>query len=67
MSDFDAVKRKVAYTYMADRVNTMNYILPVSSLPTSYAMTKDVKILPDSVYYSGVYLNDLVWDDYQSK
>ena len=67
MSDFDAVKRKVAYTYMADRVNTMNYILPVSSLPTSYAMTKDVKILPDSVSYSGVYLNDLVWDDYQGK
>jgi hypothetical protein len=52
---------------MVDRVNTMNYILPVASLPTAYAMTKDVKIMPDAFSFAGVYLNDLVWSDYKGK
>ncbi len=67
MTEFDAKKRKEYFTYMADRVNQMNYLLPVSSLPTAYAMTKEVKIMPDAISYSGVYLNDLVWDDYKGK
>jgi hypothetical protein len=46
VNDFDAAKRKEAFTYMADRVNTMNYILPVSSLPTAYAMTRRLRSSP---------------------
>ena len=65
--EYDKDKRTALYKQMVDRVNTMNYILPVASLPTAYAMTKEVKIMPDAFSYAGVYLNDLVWDDYKGK
>jgi hypothetical protein len=45
----------------------MNYILPISSLPTAYAMSNDVKIVSDAFSYASVYFNDLVWSDYAGK
>jgi hypothetical protein len=55
------------YRTAVDRVNEMNYIVPFSSLPTAYAMSKDVDIAPDVFSYSAVYLNDLVWAGYKGK
>ena len=65
--EFDAKKRQALYRTAIDRVNEMNYILPFSSLPTAYAMSKDVKIMPDAFSFSAVYLNDVVWSDYKGK
>ena len=64
---FDDNKRAQVYKRIVDRVNEMTYLIPFSSLPTAYAMTKDVKILPDANSYTAVYINDLVWSDYEGK
>ncbi len=64
---FDDDKRANVYKRAIDRVNEMNYIMPFSSLPTAYAMSKDVKIVPDAYSYTAVYINDLVWSDYSGK
>ena len=66
-AEFDQKKRQAIYRTAIDRVNEMNYIVPFSSLPTAYATTKDVKIMPDVFSYTAVYLNDLVWADYKGK
>ena len=66
-AEFDEKKRQAMYRTAVDRVNEMNYIVPFSSLPTAYAMSKDVDIAPDVFSYTAVYLNDLVWADYKGK
>jgi len=65
--EFDDKKRQAVYRAAIDRVNEMNYIVPFSSLPTAYAMSKDVDIAPDVFSYTAVYLNDLVWAGYKGK
>ena len=65
--EFDDAKRIALYRKAIDRVNEKSYFLPFSSLPTAYATTKDVKIMPDAFSYAGVYLNDVVWADYAGK
>ncbi len=67
VQEFDQEKRTAYFRDVVDRANRMNYILPISSLPTAYAMSKDVKIMPDAFSYASVYLNDLVWSDYTGK
>ena len=67
VQEFDQVKRTAHFRDVVDRSNRMNYILPISSLPTAYAMSKDVKIMPDAFSYASVYLNDMVWADYTGK
>ena len=64
---FDDKLRPNVYQRITDRVNEMSYIHPFSSLPTAYAMSKDVKIMPDAFSYTAVYVNDLVWSDYTGK
>ena len=66
-AELDEKKRQAMYREAVDRVNEMNYILPFSSLPTAYAMSKDVAIAPDVFSYTAVYLNDLVWAGYKGK
>ena len=66
-AELDEKKRQPMFRAAVDRVNEMNYIVPFSSLPTAYAMSKDVTIAPDVFSYSAVYLNDLVWADYKGK
>ena len=66
-SELEENKRQAMYRKAVDRVNEMNYIVPFSSLPTAYAMSKDVDIAPDVFSYSAVYLNDLVWAGYKGK
>jgi peptide/nickel transport system substrate-binding protein len=65
--EFDDAKRQAMFRTAADRVIEKSYFLPFSSLPTAYAMTKDVKVMPDAFSYAGVYLNDVVWSDYTGK
>jgi len=65
--ELDETKRRAMYRAAIDRVNEMNYIVPFSSLPTAYAMSKDVAIMPDVFSYTAVYMNDLVWADYKGK
>jgi peptide/nickel transport system substrate-binding protein len=65
--ELDEQKRQALFRTAIDRVNEMNYIVPFSSLPTAYAMSKDVDIAPDAFSYSAVYLNDLVWAGYKGK
>ncbi len=60
VKEFDQEKRKAYFREVVDRANRMNYILPISSLPTAYAMNKDVKIVSDAFSYASVYLNELV-------
>lgn len=67
VKEFDQDKRTAYFREVVDRANRMNYILPISSLPTAYAMSKDVKIVPDAFSYASVYLNDIVWADYTGK
>ena len=65
--EFNDEKRRAIYRDAIDRVNQMNYILPFSSLPAAYAMTKEVKIVQNSYSATAVYINDLVWNDYSGK
>jgi len=65
--EFDDTKRRALYRQGVDRVNEMNYILPFSSLPAAYALTKDVKIMKNRYSATAVYINDLVWEDYKGK
>ena len=67
VQEFDQEKRTAYFREVVDQANRMNYIFPISSLPTAYAMSKDVKIMPDAFSYASVYLNDLVWADYTGR
>lgn len=67
IKEFDQEKRTAYFREVLDRANRMNYMLPISSLPTAYAMNKDVKIVSGDFSYASVYLNDLVWSDYAGK
>ena len=67
LATFDDGQRAQVYQRIVDRVNEMAYIIPFSSLPTAYVMTEDVKIIPDANSYTAVYINDLVWSDYEGK
>ena len=65
--EFDDAKRRKLYLDGINRVNEMNYIIPFSTLPAAYAMTKDVKIVKNRYSATAVYINDLVWDDYKGQ
>jgi peptide/nickel transport system substrate-binding protein len=65
--EFDDAKRRALYLAGINRVNEMNYIIPFSTLPAAYAMTKDVKIMKNRYSATAVYINDLVWDDYKGE
>ncbi len=67
VTELDDTKRRAMYRTAFNRVNEMNYIVPFSSLPTAYAMSKDVDIAPDVFSYTAVYMNDLVWAGYKGK
>jgi peptide/nickel transport system substrate-binding protein len=46
-SEFDDAKRADYYSKVFDLANSESYIFPVTSIPTVYAHTKDIKIVPD--------------------
>jgi peptide/nickel transport system substrate-binding protein len=46
-AEFDDTKRAEYYGKVFDRANSESYIFPVTSVPTVYAHTKDIEIVPD--------------------
>jgi len=60
-SILDPEKRKVVYKVAYDRVNEMNYIMPISTLPTSFVHTKDLMIEQGSLSPYGAALNHMSW------
>ena len=57
----DPEKRKAVYKVGYDRVNQMNYILPISTLPTSFVHSKDLVIEDGSLSPYGAALNHMHW------
>ena len=57
----DPEKRKAVYKVGYDRVNQMNYILPISTLPTSFVHSKDLVIEDGSLSPYGATLNHIHW------
>jgi len=59
--EFDGEKRGEIYAKALDRVNTLNYILPISSLPTVWAHTKEVEIKANPTSAAESRLGDWYW------
>jgi peptide/nickel transport system substrate-binding protein len=59
--EFDGEKRGEIYAKALDRVNTLNYILPISSLPTVWAHTKEVEIKSNPTSAAESRLGDWYW------
>jgi len=59
--EFDAEKRKAIYQKAYNRINEMNYHLPISSVPTVYVHSKDVQIKTNSLSAGENYIIDYVW------
>jgi peptide/nickel transport system substrate-binding protein len=60
--EFDPEKRKAIYQKAYNRINEMNYHLPISSVPTVYVHSKDVKIKTNSLSAGENYIIDYVWN-----
>jgi peptide/nickel transport system substrate-binding protein len=59
--EFDPEKRAAIYQKGMDRVNEMNYILPVAELPMVWVHRTNVKIEDDRVSVFGSRLGDFSW------
>jgi len=57
----DEAKRRAVYKKAYDRVNEKNYIMPISTLPTSFVHTKDLVIEQGSLSPYGAALNHMSW------
>ena len=61
LRETDPAKRDAIYQVALDRNIDMHYVLPVSSLPSVYAHSKDVALLPDQLSATERYLGDFAW------
>ena len=61
-SEFDVAKRENIYQKIFDRVNEQSYILPVTSLPSVYVHSKDVRIEPSKLYSGERSVYDYYWN-----
>ena len=59
--EFDDAKRADLYAKVFDRANSESYIFPVTSIPTVYAHTKDIKIVPDPYATGDVWSTSYTW------
>jgi peptide/nickel transport system substrate-binding protein len=59
--EFDDKKRTALYEKGIDRVNTMNYILPVADLPIVFVHSKDVRIADNPLSAMDNRLGDFFW------
>jgi peptide/nickel transport system substrate-binding protein len=59
--EFDAEKRIAVYEKGMDRVNEMNYILPVAELPMVWVHHKDVRLEENPLSALGSRLGDFFW------
>jgi peptide/nickel transport system substrate-binding protein len=60
--EFDLKKREDIYQKIFDRVNEQSYILPVTSVPTVYVHTKQVRIEPSKLFAGERSVYDYVWN-----
>ncbi|MDB5406748.1 MAG: hypothetical protein JWL84_1660 [Rhodospirillales bacterium] len=61
--EFDPAKRTADYRRGVDRVNTMNYIYPISDLPIVFAHKKGVRIADDPLRTIDVQVRDFFWNE----
>ena len=59
--EFDEEKRNEIYEQALDRINTMNYILPVADLPMVFVHTKEVRIADNPLSPIDNRLGDFFW------
>jgi peptide/nickel transport system substrate-binding protein len=57
----DLAARKAIYRQLFDRVNEMNYILPISTVPELFIHSKDLFVKKGSISRTGVELADMHW------
>ena len=61
-AEFDLAKRETIYQKIFDRVNEQSYYLPVTSVPTVYVHSKDVRIDPSKLYSGERSIYDYYWN-----
>jgi peptide/nickel transport system substrate-binding protein len=61
-AEFDLAKREDIYQKIFDRVNEQSYILPITSVPTVYVHSKDVRIEPSKLYSGERSVYDYYWN-----
>jgi peptide/nickel transport system substrate-binding protein len=61
LRETDPAKRDAIYQIALDRNADMHYVLPISSLPSVYAHSKDVKIMTNQLSATERYLGDFAW------
>ena len=60
--EMDPKKRNDLYRQMFDRVNAQHYILPLTTLPSAFVHTKDVRIEAGAVNPFGAEANRMRWN-----
>jgi peptide/nickel transport system substrate-binding protein len=60
-AEFDTNKRNLIYQRAFDRINEMHYHMPISSVPTVFVHSKDVKIKQGTLSADKIYLTDMEW------
>jgi ABC-type transport system substrate-binding protein len=61
-SEFDLAKREAIYDKIFSYVNEQSYYLPITSVPTVYVHSKDVRIEPSKLYSGERSVYDYVWN-----
>ncbi|NQV54351.1 MAG: hypothetical protein HQ503_00705 [Rhodospirillales bacterium] len=61
-TEFNEAQRAAHYEKVFNRVNEMHYILPVTSIPSVYAHSKDVKLVTDSMSTGDVWIGNFEWN-----
>jgi peptide/nickel transport system substrate-binding protein len=61
-AEFDEAKRADIYKVAFDRINQMHYHLPISSIPTVFVHSKDVKVNPGKLSAGVTYATDFAWN-----
>ena len=61
-AEFDPVKRTAIYKKALNRINEMNYILPISSVPVLHVHTKDAKLGTNITSAGETYISDFEWN-----
>ena len=61
LRELDPAKRDAIYQVALDRIAEMHYVLPISSLPSVYAHSKDVKIMANQLSETERFLGDFGW------
>ena len=61
-AEFTVAKRADHYQKVFDRVNEMHYVFPITSIPSVYAHSKDVKLVTDSMSTGDVWIGNFEWN-----